>query len=295
MNERFVWGPARPAVLAFRGPDAVRFLNGQITQDVRRVLDGAFGLPACVTDAKGKLRYWIEVMTGADGALRVVAMDHEAAEVEAALTRYLIADDVEVEDESGRWECWHVCGAEAAGVGMMEVAGGWKRRRKRFGTEGLDFWVPAGTAWRGPEAWAVLAAEEMESLRIRRGLPAWGKEITAGLLPPEAGLEEAAISYTKGCYIGQEVISRIKAAGKVNRRMERLRVMGWQAAAALPVALLGGEDRVCGELTSVDPVADEAAGGERAALGFVKRGAEGGPWRVEGHEGMRVERLEDGS
>ena len=287
MNESFVWGPARPTVLAFRGPDAVRFLNGQITQDVRRVLDGELSLPACVTDAKGKLRYWIEVMTGSDGALRVVALDHEAAELEAALTRYLIADDVEVEDESGRWECWHACGAEAAGV-EWEAERGWSRKRWRFGGEGVDFWVPAGTAMRWPEACTVLAAQDLETLRIRRGIPAWGAEITAGMLPPEAGLEESAISYTKGCYIGQEVISRMKSAGKVNRRLSRLQVLGLEEPVSLPLAMMDADGRVCGEITSLEA----AAGAERAALGFLKRGAEAGPWRVEGHAAASVERVE---
>ncbi len=61
--------------------------------------------------------------------------------------------------------------------------------------------------------------------RIGRGIPKWGAEITEGMLPPEAGLDATDISYSKGCYIGQEVISRIKSAGKVNRRLVKFASM----------------------------------------------------------------------
>ena len=86
-----------PALLEFRGPDAVRFLNGQLTQDVRRVANSAVSLPSCVTDAKGKLQFRVTLADRGDGALWLACPADQADGLETRLTRYLIADDVEVE------------------------------------------------------------------------------------------------------------------------------------------------------------------------------------------------------
>lgn len=110
-----------------------------------------------------------------------------------------------------------------------------------------------------------MSADERETLRIRHGVPVWGRELTEGMLPPEAALEVTDISYQKGCYIGQEVISRIKSAGKVNRRLTRFEV-----AADAPVTCGPLDDRA-GEITSVAPLAE---GEQRHALGFLRRVAE---------------------
>lgn len=205
-------------VLEFRGPDAVRFLNGQVTQDVRNVMATGKVLPSCVTDAKGKLQFRIWIAKGdVDDAVLVFCRLEMLEDLEARLTRYLIADDVEVRNVSDE-------------ISLESF---------KFPNADLSEWE-----------------------RINRGIPFWGKEITAGMLPPEAGLDLTDISYNKGCYIGQEVISRIKSAGKVNRRLVKLAFEG--------VGQLGdfsnAEGKVCGEVTSVD--------GE-IGLGYLKRSAEG--------------------
>jgi len=89
-----------------------------------------------------------------------------------------------------------------------------------------------------------------------------------GMLPPEALLEATDVSYNKGCYIGQEVISRIKSAGKVNKQLTL-----FLFDAGIPVApgpLENAAGTAAGELTSVSPLATD---GVRHALGYVKRGA----------------------
>ena len=203
-------------VIEFRGPDAVRFLNGQVTQDVRKVMASGDVLPSCVTDAKGKLQFRVWLAKGnADDAVLVFSSVEILEDLEARLTRYLIADDVEVKNVSD------------------EIALD-------------DFQFPH--------------ANLSERERIVQGIPRWGSEITAGMLPPEAGLDVTDISYNKGCYIGQEVISRIKSAGKVNRYLVKLAFDG--------VGQLGefknSEGKVCGQVTSVD--------GE-IGLGYLKRSA----------------------
>jgi folate-binding protein YgfZ len=114
-----------------------------------------------------------------------------------------------------------------------------------------------------------MGVDEVEDLRISNGVPAWGRELTEGMLPPEAGLEGTDIAYDKGCYIGQEVISRIKSAGKVNRSLVRLMI---PEGVSLEVGeVIDAEGKVLGEITSVGPI---AVGGVRPVLGYVKRGVE---------------------
>jgi folate-binding protein YgfZ len=252
-----------PALFEFRGPDAVRFLNGQLTQDVRRLAGGNISLPSCVTDAKGRLQFrvWITESTG--GAIRVEGPADSAEALEARLTRYLIADDVEVSDLTGKWSLAHFTGPVAdAPAGVLT------RESARFGMPGADWWVPAGDELEFPGNIPLLEGDVLEAFRISHGIPAWGRELAEGLLPPEAGLDSSDISYQKGCYIGQEVISRIKSAGKVNKRLERLTL-----DASIPMtvgSLVDAAGKAAGELTSVSP---QVENGLRRALGFVKRGA----------------------
>jgi folate-binding Fe-S cluster repair protein YgfZ len=89
------------------------------------------------------------------------------------------------------------------------------------------------------------------------------------MLPPEARLESTDISYNKGCYIGQEIISRMKSSGKVNRR---LTLFSFDALASIHNGpLIDTKGTACGELTSISPMIDN---GVRYALGYVKRGVD---------------------
>ena len=244
-----------PALLAFRGPDAVRFLNGQITQDVRRVAGGEIALPSCVTDAKGKLQFRVTLTEAPNGGLWVAGLANQAEDLEARLTRYLIADDVEVIALTDSYTLCHF-------LQKMPIPppGVIARESDRYGILGTDWWLPIGHA----VAYPSLASDQLEALRIEHGIPAWGRELTAGMLPPEALLETTDISYQKGCYVGQEVISRMKSAGKVNKRLTRF-IFDAQA----PV-IPGPLENSAGEVTSVSPL---ASGDFRHALGYVKRGA----------------------
>jgi folate-binding protein YgfZ len=103
---------------------------------------------------------------------------------------------------------------------------------------------------------AELTVEGLERLRIAAGIPQVPHDIGPGELPNEGGLDEVAVAYTKGCYLGQEVMARLKAMGTVRRRLVRVRAAG-RTPPAVPMALLQGEKRV-GELRSV--VADGAGG-----------------------------------
>jgi folate-binding protein YgfZ len=224
--------------LSLRGPDAVRYLNGQVTQDVRKLLaHPQQALAACVTDAKGKLQAYVTLylIDAQAPELRIEAPWELRDLLMARLDRYLIADDAVLEDISDTVRLVHQIDASDPHEGFSF---------NRLGVPGYDHWIAADQAIDDE----ILSQEQAEAIRIEQGIPAWGTELTEGMLPPEAGIETCAISYQKGCYIGQEVISRIKTAGKLNRKLAHfsLEVDDIPAAALL---LVDGQE--AGTLTSV--------------------------------------------
>ncbi len=251
-----------PAILAFRGPDALRYLNGQVTQDVRRVIGGKLALPSCVTDAKGRLQFRVHLLEADDASLWVVGPEGADEALEARLTRYLIADDVECENMSGRYVMVHLT-APAGDPPPDAIV----RESFRFGVNGSDCFLPIDKKVVLGDDLPRLEGDALEHFRIANRIPAWGAELAEGMLPPEAGLDATDVSYTKGCYIGQEVISRIKSAGKVNRRLTAFRLGA--AVSAAPGDTLFSGDVEAGVLTSISPLLEE---GTRPALGYVKRG-----------------------
>lgn len=152
------------------GPDAERYLNGQVSNDVRLTEDGRI-IDACLLDAKGRLQFYVQIHREDEDFIVQGPMEL-SEELLARLDKYLIADQVELIDES-----------------MDDTA---------------YLTVPN------------------ETRRILDGIPRWPNELFSGILPPEAGVEDRAISYSKGCYTGQEVISRMKRAGKTNRHLVKL-------------------------------------------------------------------------
>jgi tRNA-modifying protein YgfZ len=203
--------------LRVTGADRFRFLNGQTTNDVRKASPDATQ-ESCVLNSKGHLDAHIflfttanEVWIDADGKLR--------EQLQGRLERYIIADDVLVEDASEGFALFHVLGESTPkGAGAKFCV-----RSRRLGCDGWDLWVESATA---KEATDALTAtyhpadeNEWERLRIENGIPRWGRELTPDIIPPEANLVERAIDYEKGCYIGQEVISRMKMSGQVRQRL----------------------------------------------------------------------------
>lgn len=263
-----------PAILAFRGPDAVRYLNGQVTQDVRKVVGQGVSLASCVTDAKGKLQFFVEITEGSEGELWVIGRPEHREELEARLTRYLIADEVDVEDLTGKFRGWHVMATETSWPRDSVV-----RQSTRLGTPGEDGWIPEAVDFSLPAEVNLLADDALNALRIHRMIPQWGQELLPGMLPPEARLEASAISYQKGCYIGQEVISRIKSAGKVNRYLHGFQVTGLGPLPSTPLNLLRADGRTVGEITSLSPIASD---GVVEALGYLRRGEDAQSWALEG-------------
>jgi folate-binding protein YgfZ len=257
--------------LRLTGPDALRYLNGQVTNDVRRLAPGE-SMPACVCNHKGRLEALVQVSMDSGGTWLVTADAALRGFLPLRLEKYLIADDAAVEDVTDDYRLIHLLGSESP-----VLSGGAKIfAANRFGIAGRDVWLPAGDA----TAFQFSSTEALEALRIDRGIPAWETELTGGVLPPEARLDESAVDYYKGCYIGQEVISRIRSVGHVNRRLERLIASGGarlEAGWEIVSVAADGTPAAAGSITSA---AWHPALQRCIALGFVKRNAAGGELRA---------------
>ena len=250
------------------GRDRVRFLNGQLTNDVRKASESE-ALEACVLNSKGKMDAHLFLIAETDSFL--IDADAELCEaLQPRLERYIIADDVQVEDVSEKLSILHLLSSERPSIGSeckMTSA-------NRLGARGWDVWVAREQR---DEATAQLSkqfgfcdAECAEIFRIEQGIPRWGRELTPEIIPIEANLEERCIDYEKGCYIGQETISRMKMSGQRNKRL-----CGVVSAGSLPLSTglrlyaSGEGGREVGWTTSAGY---SSRLGKYIALGYVKRG-----------------------
>ena len=248
--------------LRLSGPDALRYLNGQVSNDVRRIAEGA-SLPACVCTHKGKLEALVMISRAADGAFYLTADAALRDFLPLRMEKYLIADDAVLADVTAEFDVVHVFGNAAPPPGAMSFTAA------RMGEPGVDVWLPAG----GAAGVGFSDPALVELRRIERGIPAWEPELAGGILPPEARLEASAIDYHKGCYTGQEVISRLRSVGQVNRRLERLAAADGAKLAAgwlLFAVTADGALTAAGNLTSA---AWHPALEKWLALGYVKRSA----------------------
>jgi folate-binding protein YgfZ len=256
------------AKLRLTGADRLRYLNGQISNDARKAT-GAEAIYACVLSAKGRIN--ADIFVHADGDSFLIDAEADLREPLAArLERYIIADDVQVEDVTDHFALFHVT-RDAAPTAPSDASA---VRANRFACPGTDLWLPVAGH---DEALAELEARfplwndaAAEVFRIERGVSRWGRELTDEIIPTEANLEAAAIDYAKGCYIGQEVISRMKMSGQTNKRLCGLIA---QSAARLEpgMRLLSSTDEAkdVGWITSV---ATSSRVRKQIAIGFIKRG-----------------------
>lgn len=233
------------------GPDATRYLNGQVSIDITR-LKPLIARPACLLTAKGKLCALVQIWR--DGDHLVIECDESLAEaVHARLERYLIADDARLEPMAMPSPLHHIFGVEPP-AGALCI--------NRTGLAGFD--TPEKPSHLGAVTPARLAL-----LRIIHGQPAWGIEITEDTLPQEARLEDTAVDFDKGCYVGQETVSRLKSVGRVNKRLHGF--LGTLSAdLPLPARLypVGQPDITAGALTSTASHFDIA---QTASLGYLNR------------------------
>ena len=236
--------------LVLTGADRVRLLNGQVTNNVKDLPVGEGCYAALVTN-KGRMQADLNIYILPDEIL----LDFEpglAAAITERFNKFIIADDVQAIDAAPHYGLLSVQGPQAwpvierLGLNFSMPAKPFQSRsvkdetlgelycmnQPRLGTAGFDVFVPANSlpavadkliaAARamggGPCGWHAL-----ETARVEAGIPRFGAEMDERNLAPEAGIESRAISYTKGCYIGQEVIARIRTYGQVAKALRGLR------------------------------------------------------------------------
>ena len=254
--------------LRITGNDRVRFLNGQITNDVRKATESA-ATEACVLNAKGKLNADI-FLSAAPDCFWVDADPTLQKALPARIERYVIADDVQIDDVTDRFSIFHVLSRSASDVADCQRI----LSARRFAETGWDIWADSefhdAVSRQLSSMFRFFDDASAEILRIEHGIPRWGRELTEEIIPVEANLEEHTIDYEKGCYIGQEVISRIKMSGQTNKRLCGLIPLhDTPLRAGMKLASTSANGRQVGWITSA--TRSERLGKE-IALGFVKRG-----------------------
>jgi tRNA-modifying protein YgfZ len=257
-GEILPWRPATWCRVA--GADSAHFLQGQFTNDLRQAAPNraVYGL---WLNVKGKVVADSFVLRGASSdEFWIGSYRCTAATIRERLESFIIADDVVVDDLTSDWSALAVYGSEAASkiAAAAKTLPGtpltftFEGRRSRQPQVEWVFPIAAEAAARAAMGGcAEITDDEAERRRIDSGIPAIPADIGTQDLPNEGGLESDAISYTKGCYLGQEVMARLKTMGQVRRRL--LRVAGGTASIPpLPAPLFVGERQV-GELRSAVP------------------------------------------
>ena len=249
------------------GTDRLRFLNGQITNDLRKASETS-AIEACILNAKGKTDAHIFVSASGESFLVDAAADLRET-LRVRLERYVIADDVRIEDVTDQFSLFHLLSKQPPAPEFGRIVS-----VHRFAEPGWDMWVEVAQHGALLQElslrWTLLDSDAAEVMRIEQGIPRWGRELTAEIIPIEANLEQRTIDYQKGCYIGQEVISRIKMSGQTNKRLCGLiSVDDIPLQPGMRLVAPSAPGKEVGWITSASR--SETIGNE-IALGYVKRG-----------------------
>lgn len=285
---------AGAAWLEVRGDDAPSFLQGQFTNNMRSETANTctYGL---WLDRKGKVQGDGFVLGTRSEGYRIFSYETLGEALRERLEAFIIADDVEITDRTGSVEVISILGPDsesivndlgaspAEGENVVTEEGVFFRGRRstkrsyeivveRAGVDGMVKRLQA-------LGLTEIDAVSVELERIRSGIPAIPGELGPGDLPQEGGVEGDAISFNKGCYLGQEVMARLQSMGRVRRRLIPVRVSG---PASAPCPLFQGSDQVGelrtriqghdGELNGMAMIRAELAGGQRVDMNFDGEG-----------------------
>lgn len=247
----------RVAAVWVDGPDAEGFLQGLLSNDVAALTVGGF-CDALLLDSTGHIRVDLRVArTTADGFTLVTAPE-SGGRLAELLEEYHFSEDVEILGPEDVDRVTFLGPVEVAGAELV-LAGRVPQTVEAIGDASV---ILAGTA-------AITAdPATLDAARVAAGVPRLGVDITDRTLVHEAGLEHTAVSFTKGCYLGQETVARVEYRGGVNRRLVGLRLDG--------AVERGAEVRVEGRLVgTVGSVVDHPALGP-IALAVLRREAQVG-------------------
>ncbi len=224
------------SLLTVTGADAVEYLQSQLTNDVEALEPGA-GCYSALLDRKGHMQADMRVLMIAAGEIWLELEPEALAATERHLTMYSIGREVTIEDRTEASRTLSLVGPAAADRAALPPLArendhtiadvdGTEVRAVRTDS-GLDLLVAANRAAALGEALAKRGIAEvdgdaLEIIRVESGRPRFGREMTTQTLPQEAGINERAVSFTKGCYIGQETVARLHYRGKPNRHLRGL-------------------------------------------------------------------------
>jgi folate-binding protein YgfZ len=265
------------AIVQLTGPDRVRYLNAIVSNDIKSLGEG-FGTLALLLNPQGHILAELEVY-GLQDKLLVLSHASVRERTVATLDKFIIMDDVTLHDVTDEFGTIAVEGPRAGTV-ISELCGlaleGFSEhaiaevkvagvpchliRHSHFGEPGAEIVAPRehlGLVWRALSG-AVRALQglpigmrALNALRLEAGVAWFPEDFNDTVIPQEAALETTHISFSKGCYTGQEIVERVRSRGQVNRRRVRLKF----SAAEPPLALTllrtrGAEARDVGTVTS---------------------------------------------
>jgi folate-binding protein YgfZ len=283
--------------LLVSGPEAAEYLQGQLTNDVEAIEPGD-GVYAALLDRKGHMQGDMRVLRPSEGPDLLLDTEPEALEaVRRHLGMYKIGREVDVVDLAAERALLSLIGPRSVEIAgspalpenaceEMTIAG---TEVLAVGTaEGIDLIFAAEARDRVADALlaagaAEVSPEAVEILRIEAGHPRFGAEMGTETMPAEAGIVEQAVSFTKGCYIGQETVARLHYKGKPNRHLRGLKLSGAQGSQPGDTVRFG--EREVGKLGSagVSPAFGPIG------LAILRREAEPGATVDVGEDGVTAE------
>jgi len=275
------------AKIALTGGDRVRWLNGMVTNNIRDLAEGQ-GLYAFLLNPQGHILGDLYAYNRGDSIL-IDSDQSQSDKLLATFDHYIIMDDVEVANVSDKLiaigiagpkvrEVLRAVGFEISNLEPLQFVNVTWQNVAVTVVRGDNPSIESFELWLGPDQvtplWNALTksgatpagATALELLRIAAGIPRYGQDIRERDLPQETE-QQRALHFSKGCYIGQEIVERIRSRGNVHRKFTGFEVQG----ALPPVGTkIQGDGRDIGEITSAASL--PLAGGERlVALGYMRR------------------------
>ncbi len=275
--------------LMLSGADHIKFLQGMITNDVKEKIPGT-GAYAAILTPKGKMTSDMRVFKNEDS----VYIDTEpdmSANIEKLLCRFRLSYKAEIADVTEDYCVFHVCGPGCVELIESRLSANVKHMKEydhrtcgeaivmkvnRTGETGFDVLFENRSAdkiWEllieNPPVPRLCGHEALETLRIEAGIPVYGKDMDISTIPIEAGIWNA-LDFEKGCYVGQEVIARIKWRGRVNWHLAYFEMQ--QNGSALPGDTLWIDKKKVGRITSSTY---SPSAGKNISIGYIRRGFSG--------------------
>ena len=280
------------ALISVKGGDRVRWLNGMVTNNIRDLAAG-HGVYAFLLNPQGRILGDMYVFN--QGESLMIETDRSQLEkIVATFDHYIIMDDVEIENISEKWTVLGLAGPKARTVGnaagiefsqLPPLQMATPRcncdcgcvectvvRGEDAQTESYEIWIEPKDVYKTWQALVAAGAtpggsEALERQRVLDGVPLYGVDIRERDLPQETE-QMRALNFNKGCYVGQEIVERIRSRGNVHRKFTGF--LGQGTAEISASAKILSDDKEVGEVTSAASFA--TPGGQRTvALGYIRR------------------------